>query len=115
MGIEALLRLIEEEHVRGPDEHEGEMEQLLLPRRQLVRESRCEMGDFQRLELGEDDEARAAQTNRSVLWTVGLAFFLADNTARVVDMPVVTVRPSVEDIQIVAVGAATLAQQLAAR
>lgn len=44
-----------------------------------------------------------------------LAFFLADNTARVVDMPVVTVRPSVEDIQIVAVGAATLAQQLAAR
>jgi hypothetical protein len=30
-------------------------------------------------------------------------------------MPVVTVRPSVEDIQIVAVGAATLAQQLAAR
>ena len=44
-----------------------------------------------------------------------LAFFLADNTVRVVDMPVVTVRPSVEDIQIVAVGAATLAQQLAAR
>ena len=44
-----------------------------------------------------------------------LAFFLADSTARVVDMPVVTVRPSVEDIQIVAVGAATLAQQLAAR
>lgn len=44
-----------------------------------------------------------------------LAFFLADNTARVIDMPVVTVRPSVEDIQIVAVGAATLAQQLAAR
>ena len=44
-----------------------------------------------------------------------LAFFLADNTARVVDMPVVTVRPSFEDIQIVAVGAATLAQQLAAR
>ena len=44
-----------------------------------------------------------------------LAYFLADNTARVVDMPVVTVRPSVEDIQIVAVGAATLAQQLAAR
>jgi putative Ca2+/H+ antiporter (TMEM165/GDT1 family) len=29
-------------------------------------------------ELGEDDEARAAQTNRSVLWTVGLAFFLAE-------------------------------------
>ena len=44
-----------------------------------------------------------------------LAFFLADNTARVIDMPVVTVRPSVEDIQIVAVGAANLAQQLAAR
>ena len=44
-----------------------------------------------------------------------LAFFLADNTARVVDMPVVTVRPSFEDMQIVAVGAATLAQQLAAR
>ena len=44
-----------------------------------------------------------------------LAFFLADNTARVIDMPVVTVRPSVDDIQIVAVGAATLAQQLAAR
>jgi hypothetical protein len=44
-----------------------------------------------------------------------LAFFLADNTARIVDMPAVTVRPSVEDIQIVAVGAATLAQQLAAR
>lgn len=44
-----------------------------------------------------------------------LAYFLADNTARIVDMPAVTVRPSVEDIQIVAVGAATLAQQLAAR
>lgn len=44
-----------------------------------------------------------------------LAYFLADNTARVIDMPVVTVRPSVEDIQIVAVGAATLAQQLAVR
>ena len=29
-------------------------------------------------ELGEDDEARAAQTQRSVLWTVGLAFFLAE-------------------------------------
>ena len=44
-----------------------------------------------------------------------LAYFLADNTTRVIDMPVVTVRPSVEDIQIVAVGAANLAQQLAAR
>ena len=44
-----------------------------------------------------------------------LAFFLADNTTRIVDMPAVTVRPSIEDIQIVAVGAATLAQQLAAR
>ena len=44
-----------------------------------------------------------------------LAYFLADNTTRVIDMPVVTVRPSVEDIQVVAVGAATLAQQLAAR
>ena len=44
-----------------------------------------------------------------------LAYFLADNTARIVDMPVVTVRPSVEDVQIVAVGAATLAQQLASR
>ncbi len=29
-------------------------------------------------ELDEDDEARAAQSNRSVLWTVGLAFFLAE-------------------------------------
>lgn len=49
-----------------------------------------------------------------------MAYFLADNTladsaARIVDMPVVTVRPSVEDVQIVAVGAATLAQQLASR
>ena len=44
-----------------------------------------------------------------------LAYFLADNTARIVDMPVVTVRPSAEDVQIVAVGAATLAQQLASR
>ncbi|MGH8026642.1 MAG: hypothetical protein ACREO0_07935 [Pseudoxanthomonas sp.] len=44
-----------------------------------------------------------------------LAYFLADNTARIVDMPVVTVRPSVEDVQVVAVGAATLAQQLASR
>ena len=44
-----------------------------------------------------------------------LAYFLADNTARIVDMPVVTVRPSVEDIQVVAIGAATLAQQLASR
>ena len=30
-------------------------------------------------------------------------------------MPVVTVRPSVEDMQIVAIGAAALAQQLASR
>ena len=44
-----------------------------------------------------------------------LAQFLAISTARVIDMPVVTVRPSVEDMQIVAIGAATLAQQLAAR
>lgn len=44
-----------------------------------------------------------------------LAYFLADNTARVIDMPVVTVRPSVEDIQIVAIGAVTLVQQLAVR
>ncbi|HEX7804237.1 MAG TPA: hypothetical protein VF471_15915 [Pseudoxanthomonas sp.] len=44
-----------------------------------------------------------------------LAYFLADNTARIVDMPVVTVRPSVEDAQIVVVGAASLAQQLASR
>ena len=44
-----------------------------------------------------------------------LAQFLASNTARIVDMPVVTVRPSVEDMQIVAIGAATLAQQLASR
>ena len=44
-----------------------------------------------------------------------LAQFLASNTARVVDMPVVTVRPTVEDMQIVAIGAVTLAQQLASR
>ncbi|HEY5972861.1 MAG TPA: hypothetical protein VIT22_13035 [Pseudoxanthomonas sp.] len=44
-----------------------------------------------------------------------LAFFLADNTARIVDMPVMTVRPSVADIQVVAVGVATLARQLASR
>ena len=44
-----------------------------------------------------------------------LAQFLAISTARVIDMPVVTVRPSVEDMQIVAIGAATLAQQLASR
>jgi len=29
-------------------------------------------------ELGEDDAVRAAQSNRSVLWTVGVAFFLAE-------------------------------------
>ncbi|HET8931326.1 MAG TPA: TMEM165/GDT1 family protein [Acidimicrobiales bacterium] len=29
-------------------------------------------------ELDDDDEARAARTTRSVLWTVGLAFFLAE-------------------------------------
>lgn len=29
-------------------------------------------------ELGDDDTARAARGNRSVLWTVGLAFFLAE-------------------------------------
>ncbi|MEO6104145.1 MAG: hypothetical protein ABIP44_10975 [Pseudoxanthomonas sp.] len=40
---------------------------------------------------------------------------LAQSAARVIDMPAVTVRPSVEDIQMVAVGAANLAQQLAAR
>src|SRR6187549_264034 len=28
--------------------------------------------------LDEDEEARAAQSNRSVLWTVGTAFFLAE-------------------------------------
>ena len=44
-----------------------------------------------------------------------LAYFLANNTVRIVDMPVVTVRPSVEDAQIVAVGAASLVQQLATR
>ena len=44
-----------------------------------------------------------------------MAAFLADNSARIVDMPVVTVRPTVEDIQIVAVGVAALAQQLASR
>ena len=44
-----------------------------------------------------------------------MAAFLADNSARIVDMPVVTVRPTVEDIQIVAVGIAALAQQLATR
>ena len=44
-----------------------------------------------------------------------VAAFLAANSARIVDMPVVTVRPTVEDIQIVAVGVAALAQQLASR
>jgi len=44
-----------------------------------------------------------------------LAFVLAGHTARIVDMPVVTVTPSVEDMQAVAVGALSLAQQLAAR
>jgi putative Ca2+/H+ antiporter (TMEM165/GDT1 family) len=29
-------------------------------------------------ELGEDDEARAVQTDRSVFWTVAVAFFLAE-------------------------------------
>jgi putative Ca2+/H+ antiporter (TMEM165/GDT1 family) len=29
-------------------------------------------------ELGDDDVERAAKSNRSVLWTVGLAFFLAE-------------------------------------
>ena len=47
--------------------------------------------------------------------TEDVAYFLADNTARIVDMPVMTVRPSVEDIQTVAIGVATLAQQLASR
>ena len=36
-------------------------------------------------------------------------------TQHIVDLPAVTVRPSVEDMQIVAIGAATLAQQLASR
>jgi hypothetical protein len=44
-----------------------------------------------------------------------LAYFLANNPARIVDMPVVTVRPSAEDAQIVAVGTASLVQQLATR
>jgi hypothetical protein len=44
-----------------------------------------------------------------------LAYFLADSTARIVDMPAVTVRPSAQDMQNVAIGAATLAQQLASR
>ena len=44
-----------------------------------------------------------------------LAQFLASNTARIVDMPVVTVRPTAEDVQIVAIAAVTVAQQLAAR
>lgn len=44
-----------------------------------------------------------------------VAAFLAANSARIVDMPVVTVRPTVEDVQIVAVGVAALAQQLASR
>jgi putative Ca2+/H+ antiporter (TMEM165/GDT1 family) len=29
-------------------------------------------------ELGDDDEARAEQSSRSVFWTVGIAFFLAE-------------------------------------
>ena len=44
-----------------------------------------------------------------------LAQFLAINTARIVDMPVVTVRPSAEDMQVVAIAAVTVAQQLASR
>lgn len=44
-----------------------------------------------------------------------LAFLLADRTARIVDMPVVTVTPSVEDMELVAIGATSLAQRLAAR
>jgi hypothetical protein len=44
-----------------------------------------------------------------------LAYFLADSTARIIDMPAVTVRPSAQDMQNVAIGAATLAQQLASR
>ena len=44
-----------------------------------------------------------------------LAFLLADRSARIVDMPVVTVTPSAEDLQWVAIGATSLAQQLAAR
>ena len=44
-----------------------------------------------------------------------LAQFLASNTARIVDMPVVTVHPSAEDMQVVAIAAVTVAQQLASR
>ena len=44
-----------------------------------------------------------------------LAAYLAYNSARIVNMPVVTVRPTAEDVQIVAVGVAALAQQLASR
>ncbi len=44
-----------------------------------------------------------------------VAFLLAGHTARIVDMPVVTVTPSAEDMQVVALGALSLAQQLATR
>jgi hypothetical protein len=44
-----------------------------------------------------------------------LAFLLAGNTARIVDLPVVTVTPSFEDMEVVALGAMSLAQQLAVR
>ena len=44
-----------------------------------------------------------------------LAYFVAQQAVRVVDMPVVTVRPSAEDMQQVAVQAGVLAGQLASR
>ena len=44
-----------------------------------------------------------------------LAQFLASNSARIVDMPAVTVRPSAQDMQVVAIAAVTVAQQLASR
>jgi hypothetical protein len=44
-----------------------------------------------------------------------LAFHLAQHTARIVDLPAVTVRASAQDMERVAIGTATLAQQLAAR
>ena len=41
-----------------------------------------------------------------------LAFYHAN---RIVDLPAVTVRPSTDDLQMVAIGAATVVQQLATR
>ncbi len=50
MGVEALLRLVEQQHPGRAHEGEGEVEELLLARGQLVREAVLEVADLERRE-----------------------------------------------------------------